>query len=418
MNKQNNNNNYNGDDLMQNSPIEASVTFTEVKDGIDMHVKIFDWAQLTLDDTDPRSLLGTGTSGAVIMGTYKGKPVAIKAITCRELDLSLDVVHVFNKEAILCQNLQHKNIVQFLGVAIQPPQLCLIFEYCSHRSLLHVLRDVNTYPFSFDLVLHIALDIAEGMNFLHNNGIVHRDLKPDNILMEYDKTEQRLFAKVCDFGVSRMVGNWSDSQKSGHLLSIFDPKEDRKKQARASTTSQASTVETRRGGPVGTPTYMSPEILKNWHLPHGGSALASSYTSWTNIQYSFPVDVFSYGLILWELVMRDQVYGNEAKNVFQIRQAVLEGKRPKIPQFIPDEYSSLMSDCWQHTPEKRPNFRQVVQRLRDVLELPKPSRKKNSIILCVPTVHELLEGSEQENPCSTPYLTPLTQFDSSLNGTE
>ena len=101
-------------------------------------------------------------------------------ILCDELDI--DTMHLFYKEALLSLSLQrkgraHPNVVKFLGVAINPPELCLIYEYCKHKSLTNVLQNIHIYPnINYIQILYIAEDIAKGMKFLHQHNIVHRDL--------------------------------------------------------------------------------------------------------------------------------------------------------------------------------------------------------------------------------------------------
>ena len=158
-------NNYNINRSHKHS-ISRDMGFEEIKNIASMQIPIFDWTQLGLNNCEnsPDSYLGIGTSGTVLLGSYRGKKVAVKTILCDELDL--DTINLFYKEALLSITMpKHKNIVQFLGIAIQPPELCLIYEYCSHRSLTNVLKDVYKIPLNYINILHIALDIGIGMEF-------------------------------------------------------------------------------------------------------------------------------------------------------------------------------------------------------------------------------------------------------------
>ena len=94
---------------------------------------------------------------------YEGNKVAVKTILCEELDLT--IVHQFCKEALLSIHLkEHPNIVKFYGIALQPPELCLIYEYCKHKSLLNVLQNINIYTLNYQTVLSLALQIAKGIS--------------------------------------------------------------------------------------------------------------------------------------------------------------------------------------------------------------------------------------------------------------
>lgn len=68
-------------------------------------------------------------------------------------------------------------------------------------------------------------------------------------------------------------------------------------------------------------------------------------------QYSFPVDVYSYGLVMWELLTREQPFSH-IKQMFQIPIKVMEGERPPLPKNCPKEWRKLISKCWDDDPAK------------------------------------------------------------------
>lgn len=106
-----------------------------------------------------------------------------------------DTSHVdeLRREADIAARLQHPNICDLVGVAADAECFCLAYDYCEGGSLLNLISDTSQY-FEY---LPIALDIANGMAYLHSRDVIHRDLKPSNILLT---REHR--AKIADFGMS------------------------------------------------------------------------------------------------------------------------------------------------------------------------------------------------------------------------
>jgi len=227
--------------------------------------------------------------------------VAIKKLHMHQFT-NQELISEFASEVGMLRKLRHPNIILFMGACTRPPTLCVVTELmtCSLFDLLH-----NTdVQLSWKLRLQVALDTARGMNFLHYNvpPIIHRDLKSPNVLLDSNRR-----AKVCDFGLAR---------------------------------SKAITTMT---GQCGTFQWMAPEAINN-------------------LKYTEKADVFSFGVILWELISRELPY--DGMNSVQVSVAVLtKAYRPPIPKNCPPEYSQLIQDCWHQTPEKRPSFESICERL-------------------------------------------------------
>ena len=146
------------------------------------------------------------------------------------------------------ESLRHPNIVMFMGACTKFPNLAIVLEYCSNKSLWSVLQN-KSVPLSWEDRKRLSLEIARGMNYLHSSStpIIHRDLKSLNILID-----ESFKAKIGDFGWTRLKGD-------------------------------------RMTKKIGTFQWMAPEVI-------------------TGDRYSEKADVFSYGIILWEIASREPPY--------------------------------------------------------------------------------------------------------------
>ncbi|GAB5353772.1 hypothetical protein AAMO2058_000062600 [Amorphochlora amoebiformis] len=145
---------------------------------------------------------GSGASGAVFRCRYKDKLVAAKSFLEKAISIP-DLLRV-GKEALLCHRIRHENIVEFIGMCISPPNLYLVFEWCTHRSLLQMLLDLMKTQLTWRTRVRFAMEVARGLNALHENGVVHRDVKTENVLVTLNKNG-RFTCKLCDFGSSRLL---------------------------------------------------------------------------------------------------------------------------------------------------------------------------------------------------------------------
>ena len=98
----------------------------------------------------------------------------------------------------------------------------------------------------------------------------------------------------------------------------------------------------------GTPAWTAPEVVRME-------------------DYSEKVDVYSFAIVLWELIMRDEPYSGEGG--IQIAYAAAEqGLRPDVPDHIPSKYAELMKECWADSPHDRPGFGQILTRLFQMMK--------------------------------------------------
>jgi hypothetical protein len=159
--------------------------------------------QYRMEDIKMKGAIGTGSYGEVYRASLciKGvnEIVAVKKLHVRSL--RAEQVDAFCKEASLMCQLNHINIVGFIGAVTEPSNLCIITQYCARGSLADLLLE-NTVEINFRMKIKFALDAALGMLYLHRSNpvILHRDLKSDNLLVTQDWT-----VKVADFGLTRFI---------------------------------------------------------------------------------------------------------------------------------------------------------------------------------------------------------------------
>ncbi|CAJ1978397.1 unnamed protein product [Sphenostylis stenocarpa] len=267
------------------------------------------------EDLEELRELGSGTFGTVYHGKWRGTDVAIKRIkkscfTGRSSEQERLTVE-FWREADILSKLHHPNVVAFYGVVQHGPggTMATVAEYMVDGSLRHVLLRKDRYLDRRKRLI-IAMDAAFGMEYLHSKNIVHFDLKCDNLLVNL-KDPLRPICKVGDFGLSKIKRN---------------------------------TLVT--GGVRGTLPWMAPELL------NGSSNKVSE-----------KVDVFSFGIVLWEILTGEEPYANMHYGAI-IGGIVNNTLRPTIPSNCDPEWRTLMEQCWAPNPAVRPSFTEIASRLR------------------------------------------------------
>jgi tRNA A-37 threonylcarbamoyl transferase component Bud32 len=248
-----------------------------------------------------------GAFGKLYKGTYNGEDVAIKLLERPENDL--ERAHLmeqqFQQEVMMLATLKHPNIVRFIGGCRKPMVWCIVTEYAKGGSVRQFLTKRQNRSVPLKLAVKQALDVARGMEYVHGLSLIHRDLKSDNLLISADKS-----IKIADFGVARI-----EVQTEG------------------------MTPET------GTYRWMAPEMIQ--HRP-----------------YTQKVDVYSFGIVLWELITGMLPFQN--MTAVQAAFAVVnKGVRPSIPNDCLPVLSEIMTRCWDGNPDVRPPFTEVVKMLEN-----------------------------------------------------
>ncbi|XP_030474633.1 uncharacterized protein LOC115692019 isoform X2 [Syzygium oleosum] len=259
------------------------------------------WEDLTIGEQ-----IGQGSCGTVYHALWYGSDVAVKVFSMQEY--SKELICSFKKEVLLMKRLRHPNVLLFMGAVTSPQRLCIVTEFLPRGSLFRLLQR-NTTKLEWRRRVHMALDVARGMNYLHhyNPPIIHRDLKSSNLLVDKNWN-----VKVGDFGLSRLKHEAYLTTKTGK----------------------------------GTPQWMAPEVLRNE---------ASDEKS----------DVYSYGVVLWEIATQKIPWDN--LNAVQVIGAVgFMNQRLDIPHDVEPQWASIIESCWHSDPKCRPTFQELLERLKDL----------------------------------------------------
>nr|XP_035149533.1 ephrin type-A receptor 5 isoform X10 [Callithrix jacchus] len=260
-------------------------------------------------------VIGAGEFGEVCSGRLKlpGKrelPVAIKTLKVGYTDKQR---RDFLGEASIMGQFDHPNIIHLEGVVTKSKPVMIVTEYMENGSLDTFLKK-NDGQFTVIQLVGMLRGIAAGMKYLSDMGYVHRDLAARNILIN-----SNLVCKVSDFGLSRVL---EDDPEAAY---------------------------TTRGG----------KIPIRWTAPE-----AIAFRKFTSAS-----DVWSYGIVMWEVVSYGERPYWEMTNQDVIK-AVEEGYRLPSPMDCPAALYQLMLDCWQKDRNSRPKFDDIVNMLDKLIRNP------------------------------------------------
>ncbi|GJV76973.1 probable serine/threonine-protein kinase SIS8 [Tanacetum coccineum] len=269
--------------LTETSSTYNSTSYTNHKKGISLTA--VEW-EILWEDLQIGERIGIGSYGEVYRSEWNGTEVAVKKFMNQ--DISGDALTQFKSEIEIMLRLRHPNVVLFMGAVTRPPNLSILTEFLPRGSLYKLLHRPNV-QLDEKRRMRMALDVAKGMNYLHTSNpvIVHRDLKTPNLLVD-----KNWVVKVCDFGMSRMKHHTFLSSKST----------------------------------AGTPEWMAPEVLRN--EPSNEKC-----------------DVFSFGVILWELATL-RVPWTEMNSMQVVGAVGFQYRHLDIPETVDPAVARIITDCW------------------------------------------------------------------------
>lgn len=273
------------------------------------------------DVLETQRKLGAGAYGTVSLVRNKatGELWAAKSINENFLGKSsLLGTEKIMSEVKLLNTLEHPCILGVKALVMpstEQSEWAIVTEYMENGTIAELLEKVKEAKdgktpevWTHTNVAIIVVGIVLGMRHIHRKSVLHRDLKPSNILLS-----KEFHPRIGDFGLSRMI----DLDESGSSLSRQ----------------------------VGTPAYMAPEMCKN-------------------VQYTNKVDVFSFGLILFELLTGHRAFS--AVSLFDHIADLVKGVRPAVPDEVVPNMRDLIKACWSDNPDERPSFSQIFKKLHDI----------------------------------------------------
>eukprot|EP01116_Phalansterium_solitarium_P020004 TRINITY_DN5774_c0_g1_i2.p1 TRINITY_DN5774_c0_g1~~TRINITY_DN5774_c0_g1_i2.p1 ORF type:complete len:747 (-),score=170.94 TRINITY_DN5774_c0_g1_i2:322-2562(-) len=252
--------------------------------------------RINFEDLEIEDLISQGSAGEVYLGYWFGVPVAIKKL----YQLPPEQRHLVAREYAMLRDVNHPNIVQFLGLCDHSTGIYLVTEYVQHGDLFDLLV-FSEKKIGWKTKVKIALQIAQACTYLHSRQILHRDLKSQNVLIGENYT-----VKLCDLGLATVIAH-----------------------------KQRMTM-------CGTDEWMAPEI-----------AVAESY--------GHKIDVFSFGIVLVELITARPPSKRRIDEMFAFNEkAFLKA----VPDSCPEEFVALVLQCTKFNPSDRLEFKEVASKLR------------------------------------------------------
>uniref|UniRef100_A0A8C1I7X9 Guanylate cyclase n=1 Tax=Cyprinus carpio TaxID=7962 RepID=A0A8C1I7X9_CYPCA len=236
--------------------------------------------------------------------------------------LKNQIITDIKKPSIIVKEMKHENIVQFFGVCIEPPNVCILMQYCKKGSLKDVLGN-SEIDLDWMFKLSFAYDIVNGMEYIHKSSVKsHGNLRPSTCLVD-----SRLQIKLSGFGL------WEFKHGTKHkMIPMENPNYEEMY-------------------------YTAPEFLREVYYPFNGTQKG---------------DVFSFAIIMGELIYSTEVgpYHDvhlEPKEIIkQLRTPVSkEPLRPTLSADVCDQrLIPLLKACWSENPDHRPPFVSIRRQLR------------------------------------------------------
>ncbi|KAH8315999.1 hypothetical protein KR074_004636, partial [Drosophila pseudoananassae] len=245
--------------------------------------------------------LGRGAGGEVRRAIWRGEEIAVKVFDY----FNKNVRKFAEREITHLVRLKHENVIRVYGTTKDGDDNYLLMEYMEGGSLHDFLHGQNQRQFSMEEAIHIARQCAKALAYMHSMAVLHRDIKPQNLVMSNNFN----VLKICDFGMATDLATYLSRMR-------------------------------------GSPAYMAPEVYQEK-------------------QYTETCDVFSFGIVLWEIMARKLPYSHLPNpSCFAVLDAVKAGIRPPIEAVRADCWEGikhLIQRCWHPDPVMRPSMKKVEQ---------------------------------------------------------
>lgn len=257
--------------------------------------------------------MGQGSYGRVFMAlnVTTGELMAVKQVEIQgdHKPANQDALKFLRFENETLRELDHQNIVQYLGYEASPDTLSVFLEYVPGGTIATLLNKYGR--FREEVTKSFTKQILDGLEYLHSHGILHRDLKPDNILVEPIGV-----CKISDFGISKRVGDMYNAKI--HTLM------------------------------KGTVHYMAPEILGSNEKGYDGK-----------------IDIWSVGCMIMEMWSGEKPWGPD-ENFMSIMLKLREVQSPpplsaQLLKELPPLARNFRESCFYINPVQRPSAADLKQ---------------------------------------------------------
>ncbi|RMD40810.1 hypothetical protein DV735_g4305, partial [Chaetothyriales sp. CBS 134920] len=290
--------------------------------------------------------VGGGTFGSVYaaLNLDTGTLMAVKEIRLQDPQMVPTIVKQISDEMGVLAVLDHPNIVSYYGIEVHRDKVYIFMEYCSGNSMAGLLEHGR---FEDETVIQVyALQMLEGLAYLHQAGIVHRDIKPENVLLDHNGV-----VKYVDFGAAKVIARQGQT-----IITGPDPSKDKGQPGMVGPSSAAAAAAGGGGGGknqpqktmIGTPMYMSPEVIR-------GEAPAQS-------KYAGAADIWSLGCVILEMATGRRPWGT-LDNEWAIMYNIAQGNPPQLP--TPDQLSEpgidFLKKCFERDPARRATAPELLQ---------------------------------------------------------
>ncbi|XP_014663428.1 PREDICTED: atrial natriuretic peptide receptor 1-like [Priapulus caudatus] len=285
---------------------------------IDFHTKYASMAsvsRLSLMDNRRRASIGS-VQGQIFarLCQYKGVTAAVKRVEKKYVDVNRALLMEMKET----RDVSHNNVARFIGACVDPPNVAILMEYCSKGSLQDILQNE---AIKLDWVFRYSLidDIISGMTYLHGCPIVsHGHLHSRNCIVD-----GRFVLKISDYGLPSLRTHRKPSDGDSHYCSDL--------------------------------LWKAPELLRIASPPPKGTQ---------------PGDVYSFAIIIQEIVIRDEPYDLDLMQPEEIIERLMEPElppyRPTIDDACSSELADVMRSCWNENPDERPTFVHIRSMMRAV----------------------------------------------------